>query len=120
VPVEEGSVVEISGWLRVDQAIAGGLDGLAIVDSLGGAELSLTVRETDDWQPFRMFRGVPTSTELRLTFALSGIGSVAIDGVTVRAFESAAVRRLPAVSPMDRSAINATDAGPVFVAPATR
>jgi hypothetical protein len=121
VPVDEGSAVEITGWVRVDHAIADSVDGLQIFDSLGGAELSLSVRKTDGWQQFRIIRGVPSSTELRLTFALSGIGSACIDGVMVRGFQPAAVRRLPPVTPINRSAT--TDdgvTGPMFVTPGTR
>ncbi|HJQ80307.1 MAG TPA: hypothetical protein VJ828_10145, partial [Lacipirellulaceae bacterium] len=121
VPVHEGSVIEITGWVRIDNAIAGSVDGLQILDSLGGAELSNTLRETDGWQEFSIIRGVPNSTELRLTFALSGVGSACIDGVIVRAIEPPAARRLPAVSALDRSAANEGEiVGPMLVAPATR
>ncbi|HEY3394741.1 MAG TPA: hypothetical protein VGK58_18695 [Lacipirellulaceae bacterium] len=121
VPVHEGSIIEITGWVRIDNAIAGSVDGLQILDSLGGAELSNTVRETVGWQEFSIIRGVPNSTELRVAFALSGLGSACIDGVMVRAIESPAARRLPAVSAFDRSAVNESEVvGPMLVAPATR
>jgi hypothetical protein len=121
VPVHEGSVIEITGWVRIDNAIAGSVDGLQILDSLGGAELSNTVRETNGWQEFSIIRGVPKSTELRVTFALCGVGSACIDGVMVRAMEPPAARRLPDVSAPDRSAANDGEiVGPMLVAPATR
>jgi hypothetical protein len=121
VPVEGGSVVEISGWIRIEETIAADVDGLQIIDSLGGAELSLAARATSGWQTFQIIRGVAESTELRVTFALSGLGSASIDGVMVRALGPTAARRLPPLSPMDRSATNDSEAtGPLFVAPATR
>jgi hypothetical protein len=121
VPVDEGSLVEISGWIRIDKPITGSVDGLLIFDSLGGAELSLALRETSGWQAFQLIRGVPSSSELRLTFALSGIGSACIDGVMIRVLQRPVPRRLPAVSPMDRSATNEGEiSGPLFPAPATR
>jgi hypothetical protein len=121
VPFEGGSVVEIRGWIRINQAIVGSVDSLQIIDSLGGAELSLAVRQTNGWQPFQIIRGVPESTELRVTFALSGLGSASIDGVMVRALGPTAARRLPPISPLDRSATSGGEAtGPLFVAPATR
>ncbi|MEX0612617.1 MAG: hypothetical protein WD229_10910, partial [Pirellulales bacterium] len=52
VPVVDGQLIEISGWVRVDERIDG--QGLAIIDSLGGPELSLAIGETSDWQPFHM------------------------------------------------------------------
>jgi hypothetical protein len=121
MPVEEGSVVEINGWVRVEEANSGSANGLQILDSLGGDELSLAVRETSGWQPFQMIRGVPNSTELRLTFALSGRGLACIDGVMVRVLQRPAARRLPATSPVDRSAtIEGEVSGPLFPAAATR
>jgi hypothetical protein len=121
VPVEEGSIVEISGWVRVENTIGGNVDGLQIVDSLGGAELSIAIRKTEGWQSFQIIRGVPNSTELRVTFALGGVGSARIDGVMVRAFQPSSARRLPAVSPLDRSATNEGEVvDPMLVAPATR
>jgi hypothetical protein len=96
MPVSEGQTIEIRGWVRVDGPIAG--DALRILDSLGGPELSLAIRETSGWQPFRMIRGVPKSTELRVTFALAGIGSAKIDGVMVRPLQQPSPRRLPAAT----------------------
>jgi hypothetical protein len=100
----EGQMVEITGWVRIDRAIADSVDGLQIVDSLGGPELTLAVRETSGWQPFQLIRGVPESTELRLMFALSGFGTACVDGVMVRTLEPPSVRRLPPVQRADRSA----------------
>jgi hypothetical protein len=123
--VVEGQVVEITGWVRIDGSITGSVDGLQIVDSLGGPELALSVRQTSGWQPFQLIRGVPESSELRLTFALSGLGAASIDGVMVRTLDPPVVRRLPAVSPADAqpqaSSDNVADnAGPLLVAPGAR
>jgi hypothetical protein len=96
LPVSEGQAIEISGWVRVDGATSG--DDLQIIDSLGGPELSLTIRESKGWQPFRMVRGVPKSTELRLSFVLAGIGCAKIDAIMVRALRQPMPRRLPEVS----------------------
>jgi hypothetical protein len=95
VPVGEGQAVEISGWVRIDGSISG--EELQIIDSLGGPELSLAVAETEGWQPFRMVRGVPRSTELRLSFVLAGIGCAKIDAIMVRPLRQPMPRRLPEV-----------------------
>ena len=97
VPVEKGQVVEITGSVRVDEPIAASVDGLQIVDSLGGAELTLTISQTSDWQPFQIIRAVPESTDLRLTFALTGLGRARIDGVMIRTLQQPIARRLPPV-----------------------
>ncbi len=79
-----GEVVEVSGWVRVQQRIAGSIDGLEIIDSLGGQELALRLDDTADWQPFRMIRSVADTTDFTVTFALNGVGVACVDSVMVR------------------------------------
>lgn len=93
--VENGQLVEITGWVRIDEPIAESIDGLQIVDSLGGAELALTVLQTTGWQPFQIVRAATDSTDLRLTFALTGLGRARVDGVMVRPLRQPVARRLP-------------------------
>lgn len=98
IPLDPQKAVEISGWVRVDKPFGGAGEGLAIVDSLGGPELSLVIGETSGWQMFRVIRAAPQPTELRLTFALTGLGAAKVDAVMVRTLEQPLARRLPAVS----------------------
>jgi hypothetical protein len=98
VPVDQNKVIDISGWVRVDQPFAGG-EGFEIVDSLGGPALSLVVSQTSGWQPFRLIRATTEPTQLRLTFLLTGLGSVKVDGVMVRTMEQPIARRLPPAVP---------------------
>jgi hypothetical protein len=103
VPLERGQIVEITGWVRIDQPLDGDGGGLQIVDSFGGPELTLTIRQTSGWQPFRMIRAATESAESRLIFALSGLGTARVDGVMVRALQQPVARRLPAAtSPQSR------------------
>jgi hypothetical protein len=123
VPVDQGQTIAITGWIRVDQPIEKSVDGLEIVDSLGGPELALSVRATAGWQPFELIRAVPDSTELRLTFALTGLGTAYIDGVMVRELKAPAFQRLPPVTPIESptGGPNTADrSGPLFTAPGTR
>jgi hypothetical protein len=98
IQVVKGQVLEISGWVRVPEPITGSIDGLTIVDSLGGPELALRVHESAGWQPFRMIRGVPAATDLTLSFSLSGTGTALIDAVMVRPLSRPTIRRMPEVS----------------------
>jgi hypothetical protein len=124
VPVVEGQVVEITGWVRVDAPLAGSIDGFQVLDTLGGPELALAIRRTSGWQPFQMLRAVPQSTELHVSFALAGIGSASIDGVMVRTLTQRTIRRLPPVSLTSNDtahpAATTENAGPLFVAPGGR
>jgi hypothetical protein len=110
IPLEAGKLVEISGWVRVDQPFVSPSGGLAIVDTLGGPELSLVVRETSGWQTFRIVRAVPKTSELRVTFALTSYGSARVDAVMMRTLDEPIARRLPAVS--DSAASPATAGAP--------
>jgi hypothetical protein len=99
MPVQKDQFIEITGWVRISGSSASdgaeSRTGLQIVDSLGGAELSLTIRGTDGWQPFRMLRAAPESGELRVTFALVGSASAQVDAVMARTLARPVARRLP-------------------------
>jgi len=51
--------------------------------------LALRVGQTYEWQKFTLIRGAPRSGEMKLTFALTGLGEAQIDAVSVRALEQA-------------------------------
>jgi len=99
MPITQNATVEITGWVRVDRPFAEPGQGLAILDSLGGPELSLLVSQTSGWETFRMVRAVPQTGDLRLTFALNGTGSASVDAVMVRTLEQPVAHRLPNVPP---------------------
>jgi len=124
VPVTAGQVLEIAGWVRVDPPFGGGSDGLHIVDSLGGPDLTLAIRQTNGWERFRIIRAVPESTELRITFALTGLGTARLDAVMVRTLQQQQpARRLPVLAPANGTAANpapAAAAGPLFGTPPPR
>jgi hypothetical protein len=99
IQVDAGKLVEISGWVRIDQPFTTPTAGLAVIDTLGGPELSYVVRQTSGWQSFRMIRAVPKTSELRVTLALTGYGTAKVDAMMVRTLDQPIARRLPAVSP---------------------
>lgn len=121
IPVDRNKLIEIIGWVRIDEPFVGG-DGLDIADSLGGPALSLVVSQTSGWQPFRMIRATTEPTQLRLTFSLTGLGSVKVDAVMVRTIEQPIARRLPPASPTGTATATnaAASAGPRLLAPPTR
>jgi hypothetical protein len=119
VPVTAGQIVEIAGWVRIDRHSGDDGDGLEIADSVGGPDLALAIRQTNGWERFHMIRAIPDTAELRIRFALSGIGTAQLDAVMVRPVQRPAARRLPVLSPANSASTTATPAaaGPLFVAP---
>lgn len=97
VPIRPGETYEITGWVRIVTPIDGSIDGFLIVDSLGGEELALSIEDAEDWKAFRLVRRAHGERELKVSFILTGIGAVQIDGVMIRALAEPIARRLPPV-----------------------
>lgn len=84
VTVEAGTLVRIQGWVQIPKPLAGSVDGLLIVDSLGGEALAHRVRQTNGWQSFTLYRIAPQTGPVTVTFALTGLGEAWIDDVTIQ------------------------------------
>jgi hypothetical protein len=84
VRIEAGRVALIHGWVNIPKRITGSVDGLLIIDSLSGEPLAERVLQTADWQEFSMYRAAPTAQAMTVTFALSGLGEVYLDDVTIQ------------------------------------
>lgn len=83
VPVRAGEVLCIQGWVQIATPITGSVDGLLIVDSLGGEPLAERMGETVGWKQFTLYRVAPEAGALTVTFALSGLGEVYLDDVRI-------------------------------------
>ncbi|WP_146451415.1 hypothetical protein [Bythopirellula polymerisocia] len=82
--VKAGEIVEIIGMARVPEELIGTVDGLEIIDSLGGPGMATRIQIAPSWQPFRILRCVPSDTSLTVSLALSGIGKAQVDNLVVR------------------------------------
>ncbi|MGA2066123.1 MAG: hypothetical protein ABSG86_14205 [Thermoguttaceae bacterium] len=87
VPVQAGQIVWIHGWVYVPAPITGSVDGLMVIDSLGGEDLAERIDKTDGWGEFRLLRAVDRSGPLTVTFALSGLGEARLDDIAVQVME---------------------------------
>lgn len=87
VPVKAGQMVRIHGWVRVPAVIGGSHDGLTIMESIGGPQLAERIPLTSGWQEFTLYRGAQADGDLRVTFALTGIGTAEVDEVTIRTID---------------------------------
>ena len=84
--VHAGQVVRISGWVKLQQAVVGNLDGATIHDSLLGKTGARRVKAARDWQRFELLRVVPESQDLTVTISLHGLGELAVDDLQIVAF----------------------------------
>jgi len=83
VPLEAGQWVRIHGRVQVAAPITGSLDGLLIIDSLGGEALAERIGKTEQWKEFTLYRAATGSGAVSVTLALTGFGEVWIDDVTI-------------------------------------
>jgi hypothetical protein len=84
---QPGSVVRISVWIRIPQPIASSADGVLFYDNAGGEPLAIRLQETAGrWQQFTLYRRVPSDGTLKLTLALTGIGTVFFDDIRVEPY----------------------------------
>lgn len=84
VIARRGDIVEFRGWVRVPVAITGSVDGLMILDSIAGEALAERALKTPGWREFVLYRVAPRDGPVWITFALTGLGNVWIDDVTIQ------------------------------------
>ncbi len=87
IQVQAGEMIEIVGMVRVPEELIGTVDGLEIIDSLGGTGMATRIQVAPSWQPFRILRSVPADTNLTVSLALSGIGRAQVDNLMVRSLQ---------------------------------
>ncbi len=83
IAVRKGDLLRIRGYLRIDDAITASTEGAMVWDTLGGPDLAFRAGHTDGWQQFSLIRAVPTSEEMHVILALTGLGRVEFDGLEV-------------------------------------
>jgi len=83
-----GTWVRISFWLKT-LGISSSADGVLIYDSVGGEPLSVRSILSKEWKHFHLYREVPASGRISLSFALTGIGSAFVDDVAIEAMTGA-------------------------------
>jgi hypothetical protein len=83
IRVSASELIAIRGFVRVPPAITGSIDGLMILDSIGGESMAERISKTDGWREFIMYRVAPSAGPFTVTFALSGLGDAWIDDVSI-------------------------------------
>jgi hypothetical protein len=83
VQLQPGTLVQVSGWIRIPEAIKGSPDGALFYDSAGGEPLGIRLTEATKWKKFTLYRRVPSTGTINVTLAMTGIGSVYFDDVRI-------------------------------------
>jgi hypothetical protein len=83
VRLKPGSLVRISGWIRIPKPIAASADGALLYDSSGGEPLAIRLTDTIPWKQFTLYRWVPASGTINVTLALTGLGTVYFDDIRI-------------------------------------
>ena len=102
VQVQAGQWLRISGYLFTRKPISGSLDGVMIIDSIGGEALAERIGEAASWRSFTLYRFVPTTGPFTLTVALTGLGDAWLDDITIETVLPPSANP-PAVPPVGRS-----------------
>jgi hypothetical protein len=110
-PVQFGgdTPVRIRGRVRTARPITGSVDGLEIIDSLGGPALATRIGHAPQWQEFTLYRFATRLDQITITFALTGIGEAWIDNVMVEPMSLPSGRSLPM---SDRDTARSTNGAP--------
>jgi hypothetical protein len=92
VPVRQGQIARIHAWVHVPKRLAGTDDGLLVFDSIAGPELGDRVQLTQGWRELTLYRAVPKSGDLTVTFALTGLGEAWVDDLSVSLLDPEPIR----------------------------
>jgi hypothetical protein len=89
LPVQAGQIVWIHGSVYIPAPITGSVDGLMVIDSLGGEDLAERIDKTEGWGQFTLLRAVDRSGPMTVTFAMSGLGEARLDDIAIQVMEPA-------------------------------
>jgi hypothetical protein len=82
VDLAPGTWVRISFWAKVPGTEATA-DGAVVYDTVGGEPLAVRLTVTKQWMKYHLYRQVPASGKIGVTFALTGLGKAYFDDVRI-------------------------------------
>ena len=84
VRLPPGTLVRVSGWIKVAGEIRLTADGVLFYDDIGGEPLAVRLTTTDGkWKQFRLYRRVPASGQVSVTAAVTGVGVAYFDDIRI-------------------------------------
>ena len=81
--MDVGQLVRIHGWVNIPAPIAGSVNGLMVVNSLGGDDLAERFDETVGWKELPSIAPPRSRAGMGVTFVLSGLGEARLDNLTI-------------------------------------
>ncbi|HEV2970701.1 MAG TPA: hypothetical protein VGY55_12090 [Pirellulales bacterium] len=100
ISVQAHELLAIRGFARVPTQIAGSIDGLMILDSIGGESLAERIGQTNGWREFIMYRVAPRDGTFTVTFALTGLGDAWLDDISIAPVTRIAGNELGRLQPL--------------------
>lgn len=95
-----GSLVRVSGWVKIVGEITRSADGVLFYDDIGGEPLAVRLTTTEGrWKRFHLYRRVPASGSVALSAALTGAGVAYFDDLRVEPLVPAAAEPAPRPAP---------------------
>jgi hypothetical protein len=119
INVRQGDLVQIQAWVKIEKPLALSVEGLVIIESLGGETLALRLQQTKEWQQVTLYRAAARPGPLTVTFALAGLGEAAVDDVSVQILQRGPGSAEPPVQAIQPPAATRTDVAAKPVAPRT-
>ncbi|HEV7999076.1 MAG TPA: hypothetical protein VGP63_04290 [Planctomycetaceae bacterium] len=98
MPVHQGDILHVSGWIKVIAPPTKSLDGITVRDNIDRSLGALHFTEKSGWQRFQALREVREDGPYILTLTLHGMGEVLFDDLQVIPHR---VRTIRAASGMD-------------------
>jgi hypothetical protein len=83
VQLPPGTLVRVSGWVKVPHEIIGSADGVLFYDDAGGEPLGVRLPVQPRWKQFHLYRRVPASGQISVTLALTGVGVAYFDDIRI-------------------------------------
>jgi hypothetical protein len=83
IRLQPGTIVRISGSIRIPGPITASVDGALLYDSAGGEPLAVRLTEPTKWKQFVLYRRVPSSGTISVTLALTGLGTAYFDDIRI-------------------------------------
>lgn len=78
-----GTLVRITGWMKIAKPIQASPDGALLFDSAGGEPLGMRIGSPTPWKQIILYRRVPANGQVQVTAALTGIGTVYFDDLKI-------------------------------------